>query len=107
MNITSGARKPHGRLRANIRAVLLSSVLTVVAGEIVVGYLLWIFKYAGASSTIYYAASSMYSRVSRARQWIFYSPQSPYVPDDLLGYAGRPGLYTIKLTARTGNSHTF
>jgi hypothetical protein len=45
--------------------------------------------------------------VSRPRQWIFYSPQSPYVPDEVLGYADRPGFYSVKLTARTGRYHTF
>jgi hypothetical protein len=107
MNMYSGPREPGRRWKANIRAVLLSSVLTFLAGELIIGYLLWIGKIAGFSSTIYYAASAMYNRAYRPRQWIFYSPRSPYVPDKSLGYADRPGVYTIDLRARTGRSHTF
>jgi hypothetical protein len=107
MNMSSVAQKPRRRLTANIRVVLASSVLTLVAGEIILGYILWICKYAGVSSTLYYAAGAMYSRAFSPRQWIVYSPRSPYVPDESLGYCDLPGSYTIRLSARTGTSRTF
>jgi len=106
MNMNSGARKPGGRLRANILAVLASSVITFLAGELIIGYLLWIQK-AGMSSTTYYAASAMYSRLYRPRQYMSYSPKSPYIPDQYLGYSDLPGVYTVKLSERTGNYHSF
>jgi len=107
MDMNSGARKPGNRLRTSILALVASSVVTLLVAELFFGYMLWIQKSGNFTSTTYYAISALYSRIYGTRQWIFYSPKSPYVADNYLGYSDLPGLYNIQLRARNGTYHSW
>lgn len=91
---------------------LATIIISFLITEIFLGYLLWI-RESGVSSTTYYTASRIYSRLypqqgaNNRDSIISFSPKSPYVPDEYLGYSVLPGLYTVEFRDETtGKYHS-
>jgi hypothetical protein len=110
--------------RMNSVKKLLFSIITLIISilivEVFLGYLFW-FKNSEGISTTYYAVNKIYARmhprqddnnsadVKKAHKIITsFSPNSPYIPDDYLGYSDSPGLYSfIFRNESTEDYHTF
>lgn len=86
--------------------VFAAIIISFLAVEIFLGYVLWIKK-SHTPSAIYYTLRKMYSRVYRQTDTSFI-PKTMYVTDEYLGYANTPGSYTVKIKDRsTGRYHSF
>jgi len=84
---------------------LATIILSFLIIEIFLGYFLWLKK-SGVSSTTYYTANKIYSRLYPYNNIkISFSPKSPVIPDQYLGYSDYPGSYTFELKDEITNKY--
>lgn len=88
--------------------VLIVAVLSLLALEVFLGYILWSRK-ADIPSALYTTAYRMYLRVTGVSNIdVQRNPNTMFVPDEYLGYADRPGSYAVRLRDNTtGRMHAF